>query len=341
MAPAFEKLRSRYRNFAEREASGVSPLYVEFANRVAESDELLAFLCTLPPPKQQPNLLFAALKFLLGTASDADEFERWVADHSESIRSEMLARRTQTNEPGRCATLLPVLAGLPQPLALFEVGAAAGLCLLPDRYGYDYGRARILPSDSLIDDPPIFPCVASDSTPVPSQLPQVKWRGGIDLNPLDVLNAQEVKWLQSLVWPGQEGRLERLDAAIRVARESPPLVRSGDLQNALTSVLVEIPKDVTVVVFHSAVLAYLAPEGRERFARFVQDLDAVWVSNEAPGVFPDIDALAGSDIPQSRFILAVNGEPVAFTGHHGQSIDWIDREPNSESTKVELDIVLA
>ena len=50
----------------------------------------------------------------------------------------MLERRTQTNEPARCALMLPLLAALPQPLALLEVGASAGLCLLPDRYGYDY-----------------------------------------------------------------------------------------------------------------------------------------------------------------------------------------------------------
>ncbi|MGV4926084.1 DUF2332 domain-containing protein [Streptomyces sp. BHT-5-2] len=30
--------------------------------------------------------------------------------------------------------MLPVLAALPQPLALIGVGASAGLCLYPDRY---------------------------------------------------------------------------------------------------------------------------------------------------------------------------------------------------------------
>jgi Uncharacterized protein conserved in bacteria (DUF2332) len=34
-------------------------------------------------------------------------------------------RATQTNEAGRCAVLLPVLAALPQPLALLDVGASA------------------------------------------------------------------------------------------------------------------------------------------------------------------------------------------------------------------------
>ncbi len=64
----------------------------------------------------------------------------------------MTTRSTQTSEPGRCATLLLLLARLPQPLALLEVGASAGLCLLPDRYGYDYQVAgrhqRLIPSDA-------------------------------------------------------------------------------------------------------------------------------------------------------------------------------------------------
>ena len=59
----------------------------------------------------------------------------------------MLARRTQTNEPARCATLLPALAQLPPPLALIEVGASAGLTLLVDRYSYDYAGHRIAGRD--------------------------------------------------------------------------------------------------------------------------------------------------------------------------------------------------
>ena len=44
----------------------------------------------------------------------------------------MRARRTQTNEPARCAVLLPALAQLPEPLALVDVGASAGLTMLFD-----------------------------------------------------------------------------------------------------------------------------------------------------------------------------------------------------------------
>lgn len=50
----------------------------------------------------------------------------------------MRTRRTQTNEVARCALLLPVLTRLPAPLALIEVGAAAGLGLRLDRWAYRY-----------------------------------------------------------------------------------------------------------------------------------------------------------------------------------------------------------
>ena len=54
------------------------------------------------------------------------------------VSATMRSRSTQTNEVGRCATLLPVLGGLEGPLALLEVGASAGLCLHPDRWSYRY-----------------------------------------------------------------------------------------------------------------------------------------------------------------------------------------------------------
>jgi uncharacterized protein DUF2332 len=70
------------------------------------------------------------------------EFRGWLLERRDEILAVLLARRTQTNEPARCATLLPLLATLPQPLALLEVGASAGLCLLADRYAYDFDGSR-------------------------------------------------------------------------------------------------------------------------------------------------------------------------------------------------------
>jgi hypothetical protein len=140
-----EQIAARYRRFAEVEAHGRSPLYEAFALGVAGDTFALDFLDALSDEKRQPNLLFAALRHVCGTPRDWSTFRTKLRDNAPAVRETMLARRTQTNEAGRCATLLPVLARLPQPLALIEVGASAGLCLLTDRYGYDYGKVRLAP----------------------------------------------------------------------------------------------------------------------------------------------------------------------------------------------------
>jgi len=80
---------------------------------------------------------------------------------------------------------------------------------------------------------------------------------------------------------------------------------------------------MTPVVFHSAVLAYVRSQtARDAFARTVMASGATWISNEAASVFPAIAAAAPRTIPQDRFLLAINGKPLAWTGPHGQSIDW-------------------
>lgn len=320
---SYAPLRTRYRHFADHEARGVSPLYEALARYVAESEALLGFVASLPKPKQQPNLVFAAVRHLYGTPDDPANFARLVAEHAEPVRDLVLRRSTQTNEPGRCATLLPVLARLPQPLALLEVGASAGLCLLPDRYAYDYGSVRLEPRDAGVVPPPVFPCRASDTTPIPDALPRVAWRAGLELNPLDVADPEETAWLETLVWPGQEARAERLRTALRIAQNDPPRVVKGDLARDLPTLAAEAPSDATLVIFHSAVLAYVAPNDRARFARTVADLGAVWISNESPGVLPEIAAKLDRKPPPDRFLLAVDGEPVALTGGHGQSIEWL------------------
>ncbi|HEX8692428.1 MAG TPA: DUF2332 domain-containing protein [Longimicrobium sp.] len=319
----FAQIRARYLDFAEHEAKGVSPLYEELARSVAESEALLRFVASLPAAKQQPNLVFAAVRHLYGTPRDPRHFSRLVADHPEPIRRLVLARGTQTNEPGRCATLLPALARLPQPLALLEVGASAGLCLLPDRYAYDYGRVRLEPRAPGAPPPPVFPCRASAATPIPAELPTVVWRAGLDLNPLDPSDPEEAAWLETLVWPGQEARAERLRAAMRLARDHPPTVVKGDLVQDLPALAATAPREATLVVFHSAVLAYVAPGDRDRFVRLLAELGAVWISNESPRVLPEIAAKLPTKPPEDRFLLSVDGGPVAVTGPHGQSIDWL------------------
>jgi len=322
-----EHIAARYRRFAEIEAHGRSPLYEACALGVADDADALAFLAALPDEKRQPNLLFAALRHVCGTPRDWSAFRASLLECADAVRAVMLARRTQTNEAGRCATLLPVLARLPQPLALLEVGASAGLCLLPDRYGYDYG-GHCLPL--AWPGAPVFPCRASAATPLPAVHPRIVWRCGLDLHPVDIADASQRAWLETLVWPEQTDRLQRLRAAMAVAQRDPPRLERGDLLRDLASCARDAPADATLVVFHSAVLAYVTDADlREAFAQTVRELGAVWVSNETPGVFPAIRQRLVRKGPRGAFLLAVDGAPVAWTDAHGGWIEWIAQTEGS------------
>ena len=318
-----KRISGQYAVFASDEAHGASEVYEALAVAVANSGDLLEFIITLPVEKRQPNLFLAAVRHVCGIPRDAEDLRQSVRIFGAQIREVMLSHTTQTNEPARCAVLLPLLAQLPQPLALLEVGASAGLCLLPDHYGYDYGHTRIAAA-VLGDDPaPVFVCNASASVPIPKAVPRIAWRAGLDLNPLDVRSEHDTAWLETLVWPGQNARAAKLRAAINIARRDPPKVVRGDLRTDLTRLAATAPRDATLVVFHTAVLGYvLPPSAREQFAATVREAGAEWISNEAPGVFPFIAALAPPSPATGRFLLARNGTPVAWTGPHGQSLDW-------------------
>ncbi|HET6503241.1 MAG TPA: DUF2332 domain-containing protein [Amycolatopsis sp.] len=320
-ADTAERIARIYRRFAETEAPGRSAVYAEISAKIAEDPEMIAFLAGMPPTKWQPNLFYGAVQYRTGPVRDWPGFRAAVAADGPEIRAVMSRRATQTNEPSRCATLLPALSALPQPIALIEVGASAGLCLLPDRYGYDYdqeGVARRIPGSL------VFPCRANAATPVPDRAPEVVWRAGLDLDPLDPADPDDRAWLDALIWPGEEERRPRLHAALEIARADPPRVVRGDLRADLPALAAEAPRDATLVVFHTAVLAYLHQDvaGRRSFVDSVRATGAVWLANEVPQVLPGVDPDAVGVRP-GDFVLARDGRPVARTDPHGTWVEWL------------------
>jgi hypothetical protein len=311
----------RWLTFAENEARGRSPLYEEIAQGVAQDRELIRFLSEVEEPQQQPNLLLACVRHLGGTGESFADFRTFVLGHQSDVLRCLRTRRTQTNEVGRCAVLLPALAQLPGPLALLEVGASAGLCLYPDRYAYRYG-------DHVVGDPasPVhLVCEADGPVPLPERLPEIGWRRGIDVNPLDVADDDAMRWLESCVWPDQTHRLERLRAAIELVGQDPPDVIRGDLMDITARVAAAAPADLTLVIFHSAVLAYLAPEDRRRFATIVDGTEATWFTNEGAGVV-DVDMRgvpSSSDPGGLSFVIANGSRPLALADPHGSRLRWL------------------
>ncbi len=303
-----------YAEFAAREAHRSSPAYERLSVAVSRDRDVLALLDRLPPARRQPNLLYAVVRFLGGPVHDPVAFHDFVTGTWPAIEAEMRTRATQTNEAGRCALLLPVLAALPQPLALLEIGTSAGLNLYPDRYSYRYGSRR------LGAGPPVLDCATTGLLP-PIARPEVVWRAGLDLNPLDVTDPADAAWLAALIWPEHEHRRERLRAATRIAAAEPPLLVRGDLVDDLPALAARAPSDATLVVFGTSVLYQVPDDRRRAFTDLVRRLPAHWITVEGPTVLPYAD-LPNPPDETLHNVLALDGRPLAWCRPHGQGMTW-------------------
>jgi hypothetical protein len=321
-------IKARYRRFADVECRGYSEAYYRLAHLVAADDVIVNFIAALPDG--QPNLLFASIQFLTGPEGMPEtglELRRFLNRRGGEVRDIARARRTQTNEVGRCAVILPALP--PGPLALVEVGASAGLCLLLDRFHYTWGSTAIGPAAS----PVHLHCAVTGPVPLPSVTPEIVWRHGLDIHPLDVRDDDAARWLRACVWPDQPERRRRLDGAIELARACPPLIRAGDLVDALPGLLAAAPEDAELVIFHSAVLSYVSSERRHAFALALAEAsmrrDIVWISNEATGIVDDIAAQAPRghalrfSLWSARFTRGQrHAMRLGFAHPHGLDLSW-------------------
>jgi hypothetical protein len=95
----------------------------------------------------------------------------------------------------------------------------------------------------------------------------------------------------------------------------------GDLLTDLPRLAAQAPAGATLVIYHSAVLAYVDEEMRWEFGSLVRDLGAVWLSNEAPTVLPGL-AVPADD--EASFVLTRDGtQALARTDPHGTWVKWL------------------
>ena len=153
-------------------------------------------------------------------------------------------------------------------------------------------------------------------------MPTVVWRAGLDLHPVDPFDPDQVAWLEALVWPGAEDRRRRLHGALEVARSNRPRIDIGDLRYGLAALAGQAPADATLVVFHSAVVAYLERVDRFTFGRTVRGLDVTWIANESPMVSKDLGITLPTD-SREAFLISVDGVAQAWSGGHGSWLEAI------------------
>lgn len=341
-------LSDSWRIFSANECRGYSDLYEQITLAVADSDEVLEFLLTLPAHTHQPNMLLAAVhdRVLQGVepaiaaiyAGDEQGdigamFIDSVLRSRDELAHVMLNRFVQTNEIGRVAVLAPGLASLKlgSDATLVDVGTSAGLTLTLDHCNIDYGKFGLLGSSAstvtvncsvLYGKPPVSPVT-------------IARRIGVDRKPLDPLNEIDYRWLLACVWP-DTGRLDRTRAALDLAVKHPNELVTGDAIADLPALLEGINGEVVVTTTWAIV--YLPPEKWAVFADILRVASMKrpvhWISAEAPGVvhlLPHIDPphVEGSSATVLGSVTFKNGEVdqakvLAHVHSHGQWMWWYD-----------------
>jgi hypothetical protein len=338
--------------FADTSCRGYSPLYDRICRAVARDSELLDLVREAPPAAHQPNVLLAAVHYLLldgldhplaevyAGRSDADPaplFRDVCIVQRAAVLELMETRRTNTNECGRSALIGPALTWVAgrrgAPLALVDVGCSAGLNLGCDRFRLDYGAAGATgPADAAVH---VECAVRGGTPPIAPQLPEIAARMGLDQSPVDLADERATRWLLACVWP-DTGRVERTRAAIRDAQEHPPTIARGDMVEDIAPLVAGLPRDALACVINTWSLAYLSRSGRQRFAERLAAIGRtrplVWISAEGPGVVP---AFAHVQPPRDDDIelnvlgaIEFDGDEsrattLAYVHPHGASINWL------------------
>ncbi|MFJ4046588.1 DUF2332 family protein [Microbacterium sp. NPDC089987] len=319
-----DAVAERYDRFAREEARGRSEVYAEWAAGVATDDLVQAVLERLTPQQRQPPLVFAVSRLLGAPVGGYRRWREFVLAHADELVAECTRRGVQINEPLRLAALLPALSLIEGPIALLELGAAAGLCLYPDRFSF-----RVDGPDGILRrrlDPPEGPSPVLLTSTVSGELPElrlpeVSWRAGIDLDPIDVRAPADRAWLESLIWPGEHERSERIAHAMGVVAADPPLLRAGDAIEQLETMADAAPAEATLVVTTPGMLVYLPRPRCAQLIDRIRALDARWITIDPPALHdawrPAIDPAAFRG-----FAVALDGRVVADADPLGRWWEW-------------------
>jgi hypothetical protein len=333
---------------------------------LADNDTAMAMMRRAQPMQRRPNLMLAALHCSLlqdpqhelarwfptiGGSTDpsdpmlATSLDSFIESRADELVALVDAGATQTNEPGRSGVLFPVLATIAEaverPIGLVDVGTSAGLNLRLDHYQYTY---RCADGDLRFGDPGSPVHIVADAvrstSPLPASAMQaltIGHRVGLDLNPLDVHDAQQATWLQALVWPDEPIRHARLAAALDLARKVPVDLHAGDAVERVEDLVRSIPADLHAVVTTTWVMTYLPTAQRQAFGRALErvaeDRPLSWVFIEHPAYaaelpYPptvDVAPLAAGNpvIVQHLDRTGGRSELVAMTHPHGTWIEWL------------------
>jgi hypothetical protein len=255
---------------------------------LARDEELLAVAADVPVDKLPALLFCASACYLIADREPNDlggyfptpdgpqptvdaafepAFRAFCLDHRDELAAVCARRRYQMNDVARTTQVALALGvvGRRRPaakIALIDLGTGAGLGLHPDRYrhlmgdGRQLGDARSVLTLRCESDGPLAP-------PIPAELPLIKARIGIDVEPIDVTDPDDLRWARACL-PPEIGSLDRFDRAARLVAAHPGQVRRGDAIEELPGILDAVPDDVLPVVTDTYTAVFFADEQRRR-----------------------------------------------------------------------------
>lgn len=267
--------RQQFKIFAKEECEKSSPLYEYLSYKIAEDDDLITLASNIPLGQPVPNLFFASIQYLLMStqhplkdyyASFSTEpkclelsfpyFKQFVLSNEKALLQLFHSKLVQTNEVRRCAYLYPMMTEIyathQKPLALIEIGASAGLQLAMDFYNYEYnGKDFIKNSDCDV-------MIQSENIgiPLPYSIytkPNIQKRIGLDLNPINVNDPEQLKWLQALIWPEHENRSQLLLTSAKVVNKLNIELIKGDAMANIETICQSIDPTSQIVIYHTHV----------------------------------------------------------------------------------------
>jgi len=341
-----------YRRFGEVDAAGASPLYEHVAVALSESGEALRAIEAAPARKRHPTVILAALHDLAlagrapalaaaYAAADGDAAAAAAIDTllrmTGSVVAIAMRRRVRADETGRCAVLYPAIAEAARraganAVGLIDVGCSAGLNLNVDRVGITYSNGQSLGGPS---SPVQLSCSIVGGRPIPAlAIPEVIARVGVDLDPVDVTDADDARWLRACLWPGQPERAARLEAELALAAAAPPVLLQGDAVEVLPGAFARVPAGALPVVTTTWALSRFPLESRLRFLHRLDEAAAgrtvAWVSAEGVGVAPAIPTLGDRRASGHSIIglavfdgSALHAEAVGRCWSQGRFLAWL------------------
>ncbi len=269
-----------------------------------------------------------------GQVTDQATVDALVLDLARRFDAELLPwldGPPQTNEAGRAASIMTGLLYLAQRVRaprfdLFELGASAGVNTMLDRYFFRLGETEVGPVDSPMRIVPEWRGVSPPAPPAGFGIAQVK---GCDITPIDLADPDSALRLKAYVWPDAPARLQRIDAAIALARQQPPDLIAADAGDFACAMLKRPAQPGTArVMFHSIMWQYLPAATQQRItaafeaagAQATPEMPLGWVALETdPATFRHELTVrlwdgAGAD-----------GAPevLAFAHPHGAWVEWI------------------